>query len=69
VLLYTPEGPRSIDERDVLFVYRGEADGSLYIPATLCLGNGSEITGRCLIAALDALEAKLDDLGSPPLAA
>jgi hypothetical protein len=44
-LLYTSEGPRSIDDRDVLFVYRGEADGWLYITATLCMASGDEITG------------------------
>ncbi len=42
-------------------------DGSLYITATLCMRSGEEVSGRVLIAALDALEASL--IGEPNEAA
>jgi hypothetical protein len=29
-LIFTAEGPRSIDDRDVLYVYRDAPDGTLY---------------------------------------
>ncbi len=38
----------------LLYVYRDRPEGSLYVTATLCMGNGEEITGRCLSAALRA---------------
>jgi hypothetical protein len=63
MLLCTPEGP-SIDDRDVRHVYR-EHNGSLvWTTATLCMA-----TGRYLIDAVDALQAKLDDKPLPPIAA
>ena len=45
------------------------SDGSLYVNATLGMANGEEVSGRVLIEALDALHARLDDFGPPPLAA
>jgi hypothetical protein len=58
MMIYSPEGIRSIDASAVLHVYRAEPDGSLYINATLCLRSGEDVSGRVLIAALDALDAR-----------
>ena len=68
MLIYTSEGPRSVDARDVMHVYRDAPDGSLYVTATLRMSNGNELTGRVLITWLDALEAQLDS-ALPPQAA
>jgi hypothetical protein len=68
MIVFSGEGPRSIDDRDVLAVYRAGGDGR-YTHCTLVLRGGSEISGAVLNAALDALEAKLDDFGPPPIAA
>jgi hypothetical protein len=35
-----------------LYIYRGLTQGR-YVEATLVMANGEEITGRCLIDALD----------------
>jgi len=43
---------------------RGGGDGR-YTHATLVLHGGTEVSGAALTAALDALEAKLDDYGPP----
>lgn len=56
--IYTADGPRSVDDRDVVFVYRNEADGWFYVAVTLCMSSGSEISGRVRIASLDALDRR-----------
>jgi hypothetical protein len=40
-----------------------------YCQATLVLDTGEEVSGLMLVAALDALEAKLDGDAPPPLTA
>ena len=54
MLLFTCEGPRSIDERDVIYVYRAETMGR-YCSATIVLADGRELSGLALVTALDAL--------------
>jgi hypothetical protein len=68
VMIWSAEGPRSIDDRDVVFVYR-DSGVSRYCQATLVLSNGQEVSGRALVAAVDKLAAKLDDKPLPPVAA
>jgi hypothetical protein len=51
MLIFTAEGPRSIDPCDVMHVYRGGGDGR-YTHCTLVLNGGTEVSG----AALDAAE-------------
>jgi hypothetical protein len=67
-LVFTGSGPRSVPDDDVLYVYR-EATLARYCNITLCLSDGSEVSGRTLATAVDALQAKLDDLPLPPMAA
>jgi len=47
-LIFTPEGPRSIDERGVIAVYPDKPDGSLYCSATFVhgIGRGSDLDQR-----------------------
>jgi hypothetical protein len=58
MLLHTSNGPRYIREEDVIFIYRDRAMGQ-WCAATLVLDNGKQVSGLALVAALDALEAKL----------
>ena len=67
MLMFTCEGPRSADDRDVVHVYRGQMLNR-YAEATLIMAKGEKVSGLALVAALDALEAKLD-LTPPPMAA
>ena len=60
MLLFTDRGPRSIDERDVITVYRDTAVGG-YCNATLVMASGEEISGRCLAAAIDRIASELAD--------
>ena len=66
MLLYTAEGPRSLDDRDVLAVYRDEAMGG-YCNATVIMVGGVGISGRCLVAAVNRIEITTSLL--PPEAA
>lgn len=60
--MFTAEGWRSVDDRDVLYVYRSKGQASRIItPATLCLSSGEEVNGQALRSDLASLEAKLDD--------
>ena len=68
MLLFTAEGPRSIDERDVIAVYH-EATDDLHCNATVILVGGKEISGRCLLAAVNRIERELADQLLPPEAA
>jgi hypothetical protein len=68
MLLFTCEGPRSVDDRDVLHVYRGQTLNR-FAEVTLVMANGEEVSGLVLVKALDALQAKLDDCDPPPMAA
>jgi hypothetical protein len=68
MLLFTDRGQRSIDDRDVIAVYRDEALGG-YCSAVLVLASGEEISGRCLVAAVNRIERDLADQLLPPEAA
>ena len=68
MLLYTAEGPRSIDDRDVIAVYRDAAMGG-YCNATVIMVGGKEISGRCLVAAINRIESEIADQLFPPEAA
>jgi hypothetical protein len=67
MLIFTAEGPRSIDDRDVLHVYRGQALNRFAV--TLVMANGEEVSGLVLVKALAALEARFADDAPPPMAA
>jgi hypothetical protein len=68
MLLFTDRGQRSVADADVPFVYRGATVAS-YCGVTVVMANGEEISGRTLTAAVDALQAKLNDMTPPPMAA
>ena len=68
MLLYTAEGPRSVDDRDVIAVYR-DAELGGYCNATAIMRGGKEISGRCLVAAIDRIESEIADKLVPPEAA
>ena len=68
MLIFTAEGPRSVDDRDVLAVYRDEAIGG-YCNATVILVGGREISGRCLVAAVNRIESEIAASLLPPEAA
>ena len=68
MLMFTDRGPRSVDERDVIAVYRDETMGG-YCNATVVLESGEEISGRCLVAAVNRIERELADQLLPPEAA
>jgi hypothetical protein len=67
MLMFTAEGPRSIDDRDVIAVYRENALGG-YCNATVVLIGGEEVSGRCLVAAIDRIEREIADSLLPPAA-
>ena len=49
ILIFTAEGPRSVDDRDVLFVYRDNTVGG-YCNATLVMvvdGSGKRAASSC----------------------
>jgi hypothetical protein len=47
MLIFTDSGPRSVDDRDVLQVWRGGSDGR-YTHCTLALVGGTEVSGAVL---------------------
>ena len=67
MLMFTAEGPRSVDDRDVIAVYRGGGDGR-YTHCTLVLHGGTEVSGAVLNAAIDRIENELAE-ALPPAAA
>jgi hypothetical protein len=60
MLIFTPEGPRSVDDRDVLAVYPGGGDGR-YTFTVLIMADGVEIAGAVANDALARLEGELAD--------
>jgi hypothetical protein len=64
MLIFTPEGPRTIDERNVRAVYRGGSDRR-YTFATLVMGDGTEVAGAVAKGALARLEGNLADMLPP----
>jgi hypothetical protein len=68
MLLFTCEGPCSVDDRDVLHVYRGQTLNR-FAEVTLVMANGEEVSGLVLVKALAALEARLANDAPPPIAA
>ena len=67
MLLFTAEGPRSVDDRDVIAVYRDDAMGG-YCQATLVLTSGEEVSGRALVADVKRVKRALADKLLPPAA-
>ena len=67
MLMFTASGSRSIDDRDVIAVYRDSVFGG-YCDATVILIGGEEISGRCLVAAIDKIEREIADSLMPPAA-
>ncbi len=47
MLMFAAEGPRSVDERDVIAVYRDSTMGG-YCNAAVIMASGEEISGRAL---------------------
>ena len=66
MVLFTAEGPRSIDPSNVLCVYRGGGDGR-YVHCTVVLHGGTEVSGAALDEALRRIEALVAD-ALPPAA-
>ena len=56
------EGVRSVDDRDVLYVFR-EPSGieTRWCQVTLVMANGEEISGRAMTEAMAALQIKLGE--------
>jgi hypothetical protein len=65
MLLFTDRGQRSVADVDVLFVYRGATVAS-YCGVTVVMEN---IGARSHRRHRDALQAKLNDMTPPPMAA
>ena len=57
MLLFTCQGPRSFDARDVLHVYRGEKLGR-YVQVTAVLANGDQASGLMHAEASEDQKAK-----------
>jgi hypothetical protein len=68
MLIFTAGGPLSVDERDVIAVYRNDALGG-YCNATVIMASGEEISGCALVAAIDRIEREIADHLWPPEAA
>ena len=68
MVIFSAEGPVSVDPRDVLAIFRGGSDGR-YTHCVLVLSGGREIAGALANAALASLEARLAEDVSPPEAA
>jgi hypothetical protein len=68
MVIFTATGARSVDERDVIAVYRSEALGG-YCNATVIMVGGEEISGCCLVAAIDHIESVIAEGLLPPEAA
>jgi hypothetical protein len=60
MLIFTPEGPRSVDACGVIAVYRNEALGG-YCNATAIRVSGEEISGCALVAAIKRIEREIAD--------
>ena len=58
-MLFSSNGPHTISDERVISVYRDIAMGR-YCQCTLVLDNGEEVAGLASVAALDALEARLN---------
>ena len=66
MLIFTAEGPRSIDPADVIAIYCGGGD-SRYTHCTLVLLVGTEVSGAINNDSLATLESRLgDDTPLPP---
>jgi hypothetical protein len=68
MLLFTDRGPRSMDDRDVIAVYRDCSLGG-YCNCTVIMVGGEEISGCALVAAIDHIEREIADNLLPPEAA
>ena len=66
MLIFTAEGPRSIDPADVIAIYCGGGDGR-YTHCTLVLLVGTVVYGAISNDSLATLESRLgDDTPLPP---
>ena len=59
MVVFSCEGVRSVDDRDVLYVFRDASVTSRWCQVTLVMANGVEISGRALTEAVAALQTKL----------
>ncbi len=60
MVVFSCEGVRSVDDRDVLYVFREPSmTSSRWCQVTLVMSNGVEISGRALTEAVGALQTKL----------
>jgi hypothetical protein len=66
MIVFSCEGVRSIDPTKVIAVFRDEAVGG---NATVVMIGGEEISGRCLVAAINRIESEIADQLLPPEAA
>jgi hypothetical protein len=66
MVVFSCEGVRSIDPAKVIAVYRDEVMGN-YCNVTLCLDDGTEVSGRALAAAVNRIEREIAN--APPEAA
>jgi hypothetical protein len=60
MLIFTAEGPHSVDDREVIAVCSDHRIGG-YVSAMLILSSGEEVSGMMLTAALDQLEREIAD--------
>jgi hypothetical protein len=66
VLIFTAEGPRSINPTDVIAIYCGGGDGR-YMHCTLVLLVGTQVSGAISNDSLATLNSRLsDDTPLPP---
>ncbi len=68
MVIFTAEGPRSIDPGDILAVYSGDMAGGFTNCVVVLIG-GTELGGAISNDALVALEARLADEAPPPMTA
>ena len=66
MMIFTAAGVRSIADDRVRHVYRDDRPIGRFCQTTLVLDDGDEISGLAHVAALDALEKKLDRAGDAP---
>lgn len=59
MVVFSCEGVRSVDDRDVLYVFREPSITSRWCHVTLVMANGEEISGRAIAEAVSALQTKL----------
>ena len=66
MIVFSSEGVRSIDPAKVIAVYRERPCGG-YCNVTLCLDDGTEVSGRAVVEAINRIESEIAN--APPEAA